>query len=35
MNTGFILDSVTWKTHAHWAEALDASRAELRAANEE
>ena len=35
MNTGFILDSVTWKAHAHWAEVLGASRAELRAANED
>jgi homocysteine S-methyltransferase len=35
MNAGFILDSVTWKAHAHWAEALSASRAELRAANVE
>ena len=35
MNTGFILDSVTWKAHTHWAAALGASRAELRAANED
>src|SRR4051794_918420 len=35
MSAGFILDSVTWKAHSHWAEALGASRAELRAANED
>lgn len=35
MRVGFILDSVTWKAHAHWGEALGASRAELRAANED
>ena len=35
MDTGFILDSVTWKAHAHWASSLHASRAELRAANED
>src|ERR1700685_2057383 len=34
-NTGFILDSVTWKAHAHWAKALHVSTAELRAANED
>src|SRR6266851_10260416 len=28
MDTGFILDSVTWKAHAHWASSLHASRAE-------
>jgi homocysteine S-methyltransferase len=33
--TGFILDTVTWKAHPHWAKALGASIAELRAANEE
>lgn len=33
--TGFILDSVTWKAHRHWAKALGASIAELKAANEE
>src|SRR6185436_13797690 len=32
---GFILDSVTWKAHAHWAERLSADAAQLRAANEE
>ena len=35
METGFILDSVTWKAHAHWANSLRASSAELQAANEE
>lgn len=35
MDTGFILDSVTWKAHAHWANSLHASSAELRAANED
>jgi S-methylmethionine-dependent homocysteine/selenocysteine methylase len=35
MDTGFILDSVTWKAHAHWASSLHASSAELREANEE
>jgi homocysteine S-methyltransferase len=34
-NTGFILDTVTWKAHAHWAAKLGANTAELRAANEE
>ena len=34
-NTGFILDTVTWKAHRHWAKALDASEDELKAANEE
>jgi homocysteine S-methyltransferase len=34
-NAGFILDSVTWKAHAHWAKSLGADTAELRAANEE
>ncbi len=33
--TGFILDSATWKAHAHWAKSLGADTAELRAANEE
>jgi S-methylmethionine-dependent homocysteine/selenocysteine methylase len=32
---GFILDSVTWKAHAHWAKKLGANTAELRAANEQ
>ena len=35
MDTGFILDSVTWKAHVHWANSLGASGAELRAANED
>jgi S-methylmethionine-dependent homocysteine/selenocysteine methylase len=34
-DTGFILDSVTWKAHAHWASSLHASSVELREANEE
>jgi S-methylmethionine-dependent homocysteine/selenocysteine methylase len=34
-NTGFVLDSVTWKAHAHWAKSLGMNIAELRAANEE
>lgn len=35
MDTGFILDSVTWKAHAHWASSLHASSVDLRVANEE
>ena len=35
MDTGFILDTVTWKAHAYWGRALGASSAELRAANED
>jgi hypothetical protein len=35
MDTGFILDSVTWKAHAHWESSLHASNADLRGANEE
>lgn len=34
-NTGFILDTVTWKAHSRWAENLGASTAELRAANQD
>jgi S-methylmethionine-dependent homocysteine/selenocysteine methylase len=34
-NAGFVLDSTTWKAHAHWAESLGMNSAELRAANEE
>jgi S-methylmethionine-dependent homocysteine/selenocysteine methylase len=34
-NAGFILDSVTWKAHAHWAKSLALDIAELRAVNEE
>lgn len=34
-NVGFILDTVTWKAHAHWADKLGADAAELKAANEE
>ena len=33
--TGFILDSQTWKAHAHWAKDLGATASELRAANHE
>ena len=33
MNTGFILDSQTWKAHSHWAGDLGASERELRRAN--
>jgi len=33
--TGFILDTVTWKAHRHWAEKLSASEPELKVANEE
>jgi S-methylmethionine-dependent homocysteine/selenocysteine methylase len=33
--TGFVLDSVTWKAHAHWAKSLDTDSEELRAANQE
>lgn len=32
---GFILDSTTWKAHAHWAKSLGADTTELREANEE
>jgi len=32
-NTGYVLDSVTWKAHRHWAGDLGASEQELRAAN--
>ena len=34
-NTGFILDTVTWKAHRHWAEKLGATDGELKAANED
>ena len=34
-NTGFILDTVTWKAHRHWAEKLGATEDELKAANED
>ena len=33
--TGFILDTVTWKAHRHWAEKLGATDDELKTANEE
>lgn len=32
-NAGFILDSVTWKAHPHWADALGSSEEELRQSN--
>jgi S-methylmethionine-dependent homocysteine/selenocysteine methylase len=32
-NTDYILDSVTWKAHMHWAGALGASERELHEAN--
>ena len=34
-HTGFILDTVTWKAHRHWAEKLGATEDELKAANED
>ncbi len=34
-NNGFILDTVTWKAHRHWAEKLGATDDELKAANED
>src|SRR4029453_17298173 len=34
-NTGYILDTVTWKAHMHWAGALGASERELHEANKE
>lgn len=33
MDAGYILDSQTWKAHMHWADALGANEAELRAVN--
>ncbi|HEV2675649.1 MAG TPA: homocysteine S-methyltransferase family protein [Aliidongia sp.] len=35
VGAGFILHSATWKAHRHWADALGATVAELKAANEE
>ncbi len=32
---GYILDSQTWKAHPHWAQDLDASEEDLKAANRE
>ena len=32
-DTGFILDSQTWKAHMHWANDLAASESDLHAAN--
>jgi len=34
-NTGFILDTQTWKAHLHWADDLQATEYELRKANED
>ncbi|MEQ1697870.1 MAG: homocysteine S-methyltransferase family protein [Hyphomicrobiaceae bacterium] len=34
-NTGFVLDTVTWKAHRHWAEKLGVADDELKAANED
>jgi S-methylmethionine-dependent homocysteine/selenocysteine methylase len=34
-DAGLVLDTVTWKAHAHWAGALGLEAAELRATNEE
>jgi S-methylmethionine-dependent homocysteine/selenocysteine methylase len=34
-DAGFILDSATWKAHAHWGSAVGADAAKLRAINEE
>lgn len=34
MDAGYILDTVTWKAHRHWAPALGETAAELKAANE-
>jgi homocysteine S-methyltransferase len=34
-DVGFVLDSVTWKAHPHWAKSLATDSAELRAVNEE
>lgn len=33
VDAGFILDTVTWKAHRHWADALGESAAELQASN--
>ena len=34
-NAGFLLDTQTWKAHARWGDALGATPAELREANEQ
>ena len=34
-NTGFILDTVTWRAHRYWAEKLGATDDELKATNED
>ena len=33
-DAGFVLDTVTWKAHRHWAEKLGATESDLKAANE-
>lgn len=33
--TGFVLDSPTWKAHAHWAQSLGTTQDELQAVNRE
>lgn len=35
LGAGFILDTVTWKAHRHWAVDLDETPVQLRAANEQ
>lgn len=35
IRAGFILDTVTWKAHRHWAEDLGETPADLQAANEQ
>jgi S-methylmethionine-dependent homocysteine/selenocysteine methylase len=35
MDAGFVLDTVTWKTHRHWAEALGETPEQLKAANQD
>jgi homocysteine S-methyltransferase len=35
LGAGFVLDSPTWKAHPHWADALQASEADLADANRE
>ena len=34
-NAGFILDTVTWKAHRHWAAALGETSEQLRSANQD
>lgn len=35
MDTGFVLDTVTWKAHRHWAADLRETPAQLKSANED